>query len=948
MGAWLLRAILPPELATNEKTSKAKTFHSVASTITLTLICVLSLLVLLQPDTLVRRASTVGFLLLLWFLLLQVNRRGYTTLASGLFIAGLMSVLTYRTLTSGGLSAPAMQLYLVVVLMAGVLLETRGGVIAAVAAGSAGLSFAWLERNGLLPAAQLTFTPMVSWFYSVLTIGMSVVLMRQVSGRLRESLDHSNEEIRARKVAEDRLRLALYAGDASVWSQDPKTRRFTADEKLFAWYGVKPAPDGTVSIEAWLASVLPEDRSQVLATLSELEQGAQVAKTEFRIEPKGAARRYIEAAGTATRDEDGNVVQIVGVNIDISARRTNEEERLSLTKELGERVKELGLLHSAAKLMLEDLSDAELMRQLVGRLPPAWQFPECCEARITFRGEVMATPGFRDSPWKQVEAFHTSRGDGTIEVVYLEPRPEADEGPFVVEERALLRSLVEMLVTQLDLRAHQRHLEDLVTTRTEELVVAREQAEQASRAKSRFLATMSHEIRTPMNAILGYAQLLQRDPTLGTEQRHKIGVIHSSGNHLLSLLSDVLHMSRIEAGRIEIVTAPLDLYALLDEMCSMFAAVARDKRVGLSVQRADDLPRYITADAGKVRQVVINLLSNAMKFTEHGAVSIHASSQPASDGSLAITVSVRDSGAGISADDLSRIFGTFEQTSHGARAGGAGLGLAIGRQLARLMHGDLTARSELNVGSTFSFSFRARKASASDVQSGHARRIAGLAPGERRPKILIVDDEPDNRDVLRELLDQIGYQTKVACSAEEAMGLHDEWGPELVLMDLMMPGMGGVEAIRRLRAQGAKTRLVALTASSADDGGTGAIAAGADAFWWKPYDESDLLAKLGELLGVRYASQETLDLVHVRVPTPDPRETLAGHLTAVPFALRERLRDVSLRARATAARSVADDLGAHSKEAAEIVHELLDGYRYDTIVSALELASELPNPAGAG
>jgi two-component system sensor histidine kinase/response regulator len=933
----LTRLFRPPVLSTDELTAKARNFYFVATGVTGTVVLLLIVMILREPDTAVRRGNSALFLVGLSLALLELNRRGRTALAGALFVIGYLINLTFRVATSGGVNATGMQLYLVIVLMAGVLLGTRGGAITAGAAAVIGFAFAVAKEHGVLPPSQLTFTPFVQWLYSCMTLGMAVVLQRQVSVMLRDALERSNADLRARKDVEQQLRLALDAGNIKIWSQDPKTKRFAADAKLFAMYGVTPDHDGRISFETWIERIHPDDRARAAEANDELHRSAEPTRVEFRIQAPDGTLRHIEGAGAARLDSSGQLAQLVGVNLEVTERKRAEQERAELLQGLRERVKELRLLHATARLVLEDLSDDELMRRLVALMPEAWQFPECCEVRIVLGDDVVATPGYRDSAWKQSTSFKASGRQGTLDVVYLEPRPDADEGPFLREERALLQSLAEMLVSQIELRRHQTHLEELVATRTRELLVAKDGAEQASRAKSTFLATMSHEIRTPMNAILGYAQLLQRDPSLGPDQRQRVGVIFSSGDHLLTLLNDVLHMSRIEAGRVELIDKVFDLHALLEATRLMFAGAARDKQLELRLDVAADVPRALRGDAGKVRQVLINLVGNALKFTDHGHIVIHATAAPTVDGASTLALSVEDTGVGITAPDLERIFEAFEQSRIGVQAGGAGLGLAIGRELARLMGGDLTATSRAGAGSTFHFTFRAQMAQAEALDEAQAA-VVGLTPGTRKPKILVVDDHADNRAVLRDLLETIGYQVRLGASGEQAIAEHDAWQPELVLMDLMMPGIGGVEAIRRLRAAGATTLLVALTASSADEGGTEAIVAGANAVWWKPYREADLLERIRALLGVSYVHKDLARKVSVTSLGP-PRETgeaLALHLRTVPIALREKLRDAALRARLSNARSAADELAQHSEDAAALVRDMLAAYRYDVIVAAVD------------
>jgi signal transduction histidine kinase/CheY-like chemotaxis protein len=397
-----------------------------------------------------------------------------------------------------------------------------------------------------------------------------------------------------------------------------------------------------------------------------------------------------------------------------------------------------------------------------------------------------------------------------------------------------------------ELRAHRERLEELVATRTRELELAKAEAERAARAKSQFLAHISHEIRTPLHVMLSQVQLLERDLTLGGAQRQKLGTVSSSGRHLQTLITDVLEMSKIEAGRPELVESPFDLWAALVDVERMFAVEAATKGIELRIARTSELPRRLLGDGAKAKQTLINLTGNALKFTTRGAIRLEASACALADGSSRVTVIVADTGVGIAPEDVAKLFRPFEQLDAGKRAGGTGLGLAISLAHARRMGGDLQVESTPGVGSTFTFTFVATRVL--PEEPAMLEESAVIEARTARYKALIVDDVPLNRDLLSEVLSGNGFETRAAADGADAISLHDAWRPDLVLIDLRMRGMGGLEAIRRLRRGKSAAAIGALSASPLEEDERMALALGADFFMRKPYDYDELLDQISSVL----------------------------------------------------------------------------------------------------
>ncbi|WP_343731829.1 ATP-binding protein [Duganella sp.] len=380
--------------------------------------------------------------------------------------------------------------------------------------------------------------------------------------------------------------------------------------------------------------------------------------------------------------------------------------------------------------------------------------------------------------------------------------------------------------------------------------------------RSNFIAQMSHELRTPLNAIMGYTQLLRNNRQPLTEQQAtSLATIHESSQHLLSLINDILDLARVEAGKMVLYPAATSLSVFLKGVVDIMRVKAEEKGLSFSYQLAADLPAAITIDQTRLRQVLLNLLGNAVKFTDRGTVSLRVLPAPSApdpavdDGQpcTGLRFEVADSGIGMSAQHLGRIFQPFEQMGNmERREGGAGLGLAISQQLVRLMGGTIAVVSAPGKGSTFSFELLAPVAANSPAAAQPAQAMVGYE-GERK-RLLIVDDVPQNRAMLVDLLHSIGFVVAAAENGLECLVLLDSFRPELIIMDVMMPLLDGNETMRRIRKMpaSAHTPIIAVTAGASQDDESRCFEAGANAFLVKPIDHAALLHTIGTLLSLSW------------------------------------------------------------------------------------------------
>ncbi|MBN2149687.1 MAG: response regulator [Anaerolineales bacterium] len=439
--------------------------------------------------------------------------------------------------------------------------------------------------------------------------------------------------------------------------------------------------------------------------------------------------------------------------------------------------------------------------------------------------------------------------DVQVEVAY------PDEIGFLTQALNKMAAEQRALVTTLETR---------VAERTQELQEAKEAAEEANSAKSTFLANMSHELRTPLTAILGFSERLMQDPALNPAEIDNVAAINRSSEHLLSLINDILELSKIEAGRLEYQPQPFDLHRMLVNLEEMFQLRAQEKGLALRFVRAASVPQFVVTDQSKLRQVLINLLSNAVKFTDQGNVTLEISLLENEEDSQAaesrqapskrLLFAATDTGIGIATEHLEHIFEPFVQIDSDRHSQpGTGLGLPISRQHVELLGGRLEVSSQPGKGSTFSFTLPVTTvAPLSETQPYH--RVVGVEAGQPAYRLLVVEDSEPNRLLLFEILQPLGFEVRVTENGKQALEIWESWQPHLVFMDLRMPVLDGYEATRRIKASPSKqpTIVIALTASAFEEDRAHAMALGCDEYISKPFRQEQIYRSLRKHLGVRF------------------------------------------------------------------------------------------------
>ncbi len=479
-----------------------------------------------------------------------------------------------------------------------------------------------------------------------------------------------------------------------------------------------------------------------------------------------------------------------------------------------------------------------------------------------------------------------------------------------------------------------KSIEESLKRALEELSVEKERAEAADRAKSAFLASMTHEIRTPLNAILGYSQILLRDKELPDESLHQIEIINSSGEHLLGLINEILDMSKIESGRTEIYNETFSLFAEMKQVENLFSIKTGRKGIDYRININDGVPDIIETDRSKLRQVIINLIGNAVKLTDRGSIKVDISVS-AEDHEVLI-ISVTDTGKGIPGGYLEKIFAPFEQTDEGRDRGGTGLGLHISRKFANMLGGNITVQSVYGEGSCFTFTLRYRKGSVIEqTEIAEERKISGIK-STRMPRILIVDDKDVNRDILIKMLSPLGFILHEATGGREAMALIDTWRPDLILLDLIMPEFSGRDIIKTLKDKPGydDIKIIVVTASALEMEKKKILELGADAFVRKPFREALILNEIKEILGLEYVYEEEKNN-STDLPVFTTASELAVNAGIIPEDIRMQLKNSLITGDIEEINNSIRKIAGVNENLARAIKYMTDDFEFSTLIEIL-------------
>ncbi|MEG3846470.1 ATP-binding protein [Microcoleus sp. herbarium19] len=763
-------------------------------------------------------------------------------------------------------------------------------------------------------------------------------------------------DISDRQFAEARLLEAQKIARIGSWEHHSATATTTWSQELYRIFELDPTQK-PLSTEQLVERFHPEDRSGYLTMVREQAMQGQSFELDLRLIRRDGSLIYIEIRGKPIHDEKGQLIRLFGTVMDItdrkqaeSALRESAQREQAIGRSIDRIRQSLDIDTIFATTTSELRQTLKCDRVAIYRFNPDWSgefvaesmasgwisliqkpnnfnlpndlvgdFPCAAKTLQTFDRIVPDTylqtnqGGMYDRgiPYRMVEDIYTSG----FSPYYVQILEQCQARAYIIfpifcgsQLWGLLASyqnsaprtwrppeinIARQISTQLGIALQQAQLLEATQQQAVQLQQTALAAESANLAKSTFLANMSHELRTPLNAILGFSQLMQRSGNLHPEQQENIRIINRSGEHLLSLINQVLDLAKIEAGRITLNPTEFKLTSLLNELEEMFQLQAREQQLQLNINCSSDIPEYVQTDRVKLHQVLINLLYNAIKFTKEGGISVRVSAVMERENpqlpisNYQLYFEIEDTGSGMASDELDRLFQAFVQTKTGETSQqGTGLGLAISQHFIKLMGGNITVRSKVDSGTTFAFDIPVTAVDATTIAPvPPPRRAIALEPNQPRYRILIVDDRSDNRQLLIELLAGFDFELQQASNGIEAIEIWSSFEPHLIFMDMWMPAMDGHEATKRIKAtvKGQTTAIIAVSAASAEEIRTVTALDDSDDFIHKPFRDTEIFATLQKHLGVRYIYDEmesVTESTQIKPLTPETLAALPAHWLA--------------------------------------------------------------------
>ncbi len=745
------------------------------------------------------------------------------------------------------------------------------------------------------------------------------LLITTLRGELARALAESRAGVARLHEAEHIVRLGS-------WELDLIAGRLTWSPEIFRIFELDPARFQP-SYENFLAAIHPDDRERVNASYTESLARREPYDIRHRLRMPDGRVKYVHEQGRTDYSGDGTPLRTIGTVQDVTEL---EEARLALV-ESEAKFRAFADFTYDWEVWVGPDGDYRFIAPACERITgyPARAFMERPGLMLDLihpddlpRARAHFLDLGRQDDDKTTLEFRIRRQDGEERWIEHVCQGVHDADGHYQGRRASNRDITTRKAAEAELDRHRHHLEDLVAERTADLARARDQAEAANRAKSAFLSSMSHELRTPLNAILGFAQLMERDTSLSEEQRGNLATINRGGRHLLELINDVLEISRIESGRAAARNAPFDLDDSLRAIEEMTRVRADAKGLAFTVERIGELPRHVDGDAPRLRRILLNLLSNAVKYTERGEVRLRVTRA----GPDRLRFEVADTGPGIAPEERERVFQAFYQTALGeAKGEGTGLGLPISREYARMMGGELMLDSRPGEGCVFHCELPLPAVSGTDAETVVPSRVIRLRPGQRAIDVLVVEDNPDNRELLVRLLQRVGFGVRAATDGAAAVAECVSARPDFIWMDMRMPGMDGYQATRRIRALpgGGEIRIAALTASAFRENRADILAAGCDDMVAKPLDTVLIFETMARLLGIEYEYEQP--------SRPAPAAPPASALPPLPEELANALRAAAEALDIEAARALLARVETIDAGAAATLRGLLDEFRFEDI-----------------